>query len=233
VKLADIDGVILTHAHGDHVDATTTYPICFRNRIPLFAHRGTVPDVLKRSNKFQNLIKEGLLVAFDAEFTVGKLRVRPYTVSHGNGWNEDVVGVPVGYIIEEAAEESPRRVAYTTDLGYMPDDFAEALTGVDALVIESNHDIKMEKSSRRPDFLVQWVMGPRGHLSNDQAAGALAYILSRGEGRTKNIILAHLSEDCNTPNLALETSRQRLLSLGYDVDITTAKQRELSRIVEV
>ena len=71
--------------------------------------------------------------------------------------------------------------------------------------MESNHDPDMELSSERPPFLVDWVMSDHGHLSNDQCAEALGRI-----GKPKTVILGHLSQDCNSPDLAKRTARKAL-----------------------
>ncbi len=85
---------------------------------------------------------------------------------------------------------------------------AESLAGVDLIGLEFNHDVEMQKSSRRPEYLIERNLGDRGHLSNAQAALLLEAVLSRShEGAPRHVVLLHLSEQCNQPELALEAAR--------------------------
>lgn len=228
VRIEEIDGILATHMHGDHVDGSVTFPLCRRYGIPLYVHEGSVEDLMRRSFKFAELDHAGLLRRFRTEtFMLNELRVTPIEVQHGaGGWNHDIVGRPVGYrisLIEGAAESA---LSYATDLGLTTTEIESAMAGSDVLVLESNHDVEAERRSGRPWHLVQWVLGPRGHLSNEQSASAVARIAGAGEGRTKHVVLAHLSEDCNTPELALRATRAALDAAdvaGVSLDVALQK----------
>jgi phosphoribosyl 1,2-cyclic phosphodiesterase len=229
VRIEDIDGILATHVHGDHVDGGVTYPLCNKYSIPLYVHSKSVEDLARRSKKFINLDRAGLLRTFEsATFSLRELNVMPFSVPHGNGgWNSDVVGHPVGFritLIDGAAETS---IAYTTDLGEVSTEIENAMLGADALVLESNHDVESELNSSRPRFLVDWVIGPKGHLSNEQSSRTVMRLASRSRGKTKYIVLAHLSEDCNTPSLALETALHALETVGAsETRLFAAAQRQ-------
>lgn len=228
VRIEEIDGVLATHMHGDHVDAGVTYPICHKNGIPLFVHDKSIDDLMRRSAKFANLDRAGLVRRFDCEpFMLRDLTVLPFGVPHGaGGWNADIVGHPVGFRITlyEGASESV--AAYATDLGEVTAETEELLLGADILVLESNHDVETEIGSGRPQFLIDWVIGPQGHLSNEQSANTLKRLVSRSPARTRNVILAHLSEQCNTPDLALETARRELDLVGVtEINLGVAWQK--------
>jgi len=228
VEIKQIGGVLATHMHGDHVDAGVTYPLCHKHDIPLYVHSKSVEDLFRRSKKFINLERAGLVRTFDcAPFRVGNLDAIPFSVPHGNGgWNSDVVGCPVGFRVSLAEGASVRSVAFATDLGEVTPETEEAMLGADALVLESNHDVESERASGRPKFLIDWVIGPRGHLSNEQAAHAVKRIVSRGRGRPGTVVLAHLSEECNTPALALAAVRCALDMIdATGINVVNAFQR--------
>jgi len=231
VRLKDINGIFATHMHGDHVDAGVTYPICRKYEIPLYIHEGSNEDLIRRSKKFIELDRAGLVRRFHTEpFSFRELQVRPFNVPHGSGgWNRDIVGNPVGFRI--SLFEGPREisVAYATDLGMVPEKAEEEMVGADVLVIECNHDVETERRSERPRFLVDWVTSARGHLSNDQTGELVKKVVSRGRGKTRHVMLAHLSEDCNSPELAMEVVRRELSKVdSYGVNLCCALQHEPS-----
>ena len=97
--------------------------------------------------------------------------------------------------------------------------------GLDHLVFESNHDVDMEKNSGRPWHLIRRVLGRLGHLSNDQAAEALSRIVT---SRTRQVILAHLSTECNTPEIAKRVVSQSLKRSGKSPSVHVAPAREIA-----
>ena len=235
VSLSEIDGIIATHVHGDHVDAGTTAQLCNKFDIPLYVHRETYPDLIRRSDKFEVLHKAGLVRLFDCmPFAIGELTVNPFPVTHGGEFGNDVVGRPVGFAILHNDDGCMRKIGYTTDLGQFERHAEEALAHSDVLVLECNHDIEAERRSSRPQFLVRWVLGPRGHLSNDQCGDALRRLISIGNGRTRGAILAHLSDECNRPEWALATVRRHLKRDGLETfPLHIAPQHEKSPVLEV
>ena len=96
---------------------------------------------------------------------------------------------------------------------------------VDLLGIEFNHDVELQKSSRRPEFLIERNLGDGGHLSNVQAANLLQAVLSRSNhGAPRHVVLLHLSEQCNQPDLALQAARDGLLAAGREAQVHLARQ---------
>lgn len=234
VSISDIDGIIATHVHGDHVDAGTTARLCEKFDIPLYVHHDTYPDLLRRSAKFEALEQAGLVRRFHCSpFAIGELTVSPFPVNHGGEFGSDVVGRPVGFSLLHHDGEEVRKIGFATDLGHIDTHTEEALLRSDVIVLECNHDVEAERKSSRPGFLKQWVMGPKGHLSNDQCGEALRRIISRS-GRSTHVILAHLSGECNTPELALGTVRRHLSMVGAaDIPLHVALQHEKSEIVQI
>ena len=105
-------------------------------------------------------------------------------------------------------------LGYITDLGIIPDATMELLSGSDCIVIESNHDEEMLRYGRYPVFLKKRILSEQGHLSNDQCAEAVSRFADRG---TRHFLLAHLSQENNLPELALDCSRKA--AAGMDVHI--------------
>ncbi len=214
-SINEINGIFATHIHGDHVDKNTL-GLSRRYDIPIMIHSGSRDDLMRRDARFKELERVGLIRYFDSGTVELRenLKIRAFNVNHGSGgWNRDIVGRPVGFRITYSNGGSDTCVAHTTDLGEATPEVLKSIADVEALVIESNHDVAMEKNSRRPPFLVKWVLGSRGHLSNDQAAEAIAHCVSHGQGLLKHVFLAHLSEDCNAPRLALDTAQHTLDTL--------------------
>ncbi|MBP5694230.1 MAG: hypothetical protein J6X03_02095 [Bacilli bacterium] len=128
---------------------------------------------------------------------------------------------PCGFLIENDGE----KLIYMTDTGTIPKKSLKYMVNADYYFIESNHDLDMLNNSGRPRFLINRIAGSYGHLSNEDSA----YYMSGLVGpKTKKIILAHLSEECNTEELALKTYKYifELRKVNYDIDIVCAKQRE-------
>ena len=120
-----------------------------------------------------------------------------------------------------------------TDLGFMPKATLEAISDSDAVLIESNYDKDMLAANPNyPAHLKARISGSRGHLSNADAAECVAYLAGKG---VKNIILGHLSEQNNTPEIALAGAENALIkyNLSGAAKITAAGQRQDSEVIEV
>ena len=121
-------------------------------------------------------------------FTIGDLTISPFTTPHD-------AADPVGFVLESEGV----RMGYATDLGYMPPNVKEQLRGLDLLLLESNHDLEMLRDGPYPWSVKQRVLSRVGHLSNDAAA---AFLEEDYDGQAAWVILAHLSESNNLPELA-------------------------------
>ncbi|WP_332618438.1 MBL fold metallo-hydrolase [Anaerorhabdus sp.] len=150
-------------------------------------------------------------------FDVKHLTITPLPLSH------DAENT-VGYVIENGSE----KLVYITDTGYLNESYYELLVGADYIVLESNHDIKMLMESRRPHFVKQRIFSDNGHLCNENCAEVLEQIVTKN---TKQIFLAHISEEANTRQKALEVNTEALLKkkdcLNADLVIVAAGQYEL------
>ena len=185
----DIDGILITHEHSDHIRGLGV--ISRRYGIPIYATGGTV-DAMQRSGSLGK-IPEGIFreIREDEPFTIGDMNIRPFTISHD-------AAQPVGYRME-CKDHS---VGIATDLGKYNDYIIENLQNLDALLLEANHDIRMLQVGKYPYYLKQRILGDRGHLSNENAGRLLCRLL---HDNMKAIFLGHLSRENNYEELAYET----------------------------
>ena len=148
------------------------------------------------------------------EYTFGSFKVIPLKTSH------DAIN-PCGYIFEDKDE----KLVYMTDTGKILKKSLALMNNADYYFIESNHDLDMLYNSGRPQSLINRIAGIKGHLSNEDSAYYMSGLIGP---KTKKIMLAHLSEDCNTEKVTLETYRRvfKLKNVDYKGEIKCAKQRE-------
>jgi phosphoribosyl 1,2-cyclic phosphodiesterase len=135
-------------------------------------------------------------------FSIGDLSITPFTTPHD-------AADPCGFVFESASESI--RMAIATDLGYVPPNVKRALERIDVLLLESNHDLEMLKDGPYPWAVKQRVLSRVGHLSNH----ATAEFLSRDyDGSAMYIVLGHLSETNNAPELALLSAEEAIRERG-------------------
>ena len=176
----------------------------YKGKVPIYASKGTI-------DYFDHEV-----VPFDS-FEIGTLSVIPFMTSHD-------AANPVGYVIISGKT----KLVYLTDSGYVPEESLDYLKDADYYIMESNHDLKMLMKSNRPAVLKRRIKGDEGHLSNVDSAIYLSELVGP---KTKEIYLAHLSEECNLPELALEAYRKtfKKKEVPYDIDIICLKQNEAVR----
>lgn len=131
-------------------------------------------------------------------FSIGDISITPFTIPHD-------AADPCGFVFESQSEAV--RMAIATDLGYMPPNVKAALKRVDVLLLESNHDLEMLRDGPYPWAVKQRVLSRVGHLSNDATAEFLARDY---DGGAAYIVLGHLSESNNAPELALISAEQAI-----------------------
>lgn len=205
-----IQAICVSHEHGDHTVGLRV--LHRRHGIPLYANAGTV-DALSRVPDLAALPWK--LFSTGYAFTIGDLTIEPFSVPH------DALD-PVGFIISNGSA----RVGVVTDMGMVTSLIRERLRTCQALVIESNHDVQLLQNAPRPWSLKQRISGRQGHLSNQGAAALLREIATPS---LRNVFLAHLSEDCNRHDLALECARNALAEVGHaDVDVCVARPDQVS-----
>jgi len=221
VDPARASGLLVTHAHRDHIDLTT-YRLCERHRVPLYTHPLTWEVAVGKTKRLRRIEEAGLVRFFRRRtIDIGDFSVTPFSVPHAV---PDQVGTPVGFQISTRSE-APSHLFYATDLGHVPERIVKRMSLADLLVIESNHDVGMEVASMRHPDHIDWVLSDRGHLSNTQTSEALRRALAGRNGRGATVVLAHISEECNTPEIALAAAHEATRGVE-GVRIVLARQRE-------
>jgi phosphoribosyl 1,2-cyclic phosphodiesterase len=206
VGVADVSAICLTHLDRDHFNLNWVGTI-LKLGIRVFCHAG------RRRELLQLAATEGLhrlVTPFDDDSfePFPGLTVRPIPLAHDADGSH-------GFCLET----SDHRVGFATDLGHVPDALIDCFEGVDLLAIESNYDPAMQRRSGRPWFLVQRIMGGRGHLSNEQALDAVKRIVARTQSNhgklPAHVVLLHRSRECNCPQLLRDLfSRDARLAPG-------------------
>lgn len=203
-----VGAALLTHTHGDHLNPNLL-PALAKHRVPLLVHAEHLPQLPETADELQTL---GLLRVYDdAPFlTPNGHRVEPVRMSHD-------AGATFGFRIEakSRARERAAAVGFVTDTGSWTPGMVEAFADVDLMAVEFNHDVELQRNSGRPWPLIQRVLGDRGHLSNDQGAELLAAVAARSHaGAPRRVVLLHLSQQCNTEQLARDAARDALRRAG-------------------
>lgn len=222
VTVRDLDGIFITHEHADHISGLGV--IARKYGIPIYATSGTIEAILTSSSVGK--IDSALFheIQADEKLTIKDLTVNPMRISHD-------AAQPVAYRISYGN----KKVGICTDLGVYNDYTVECLKGMDALLIEANHDVNMLQVGPYPYYLKQRILGERGHLSNENSGRLLSRILHDG---LENIILGHLSKENNLPELAYEAVRMEItmgdnLYNANDFRIQVANRSEPSQVVNI
>jgi phosphoribosyl 1,2-cyclic phosphodiesterase len=207
-----LDGVLLTHEHGDHVFGLEV--LCRKFHVPIYCNSLTAEaircDGLFEQHRNWRIFRTG------AEFSVCDVTVQTFPVPH------DAVD-PLGFVFYAGSGG----LGFITDLGYATKMIVERLREVQTLVIETNHDEKLlQNDSHRPWPVKQRIQSRHGHLSNTAAANVIGELLS---GKIERVVLGHLSRDCNTPELALGAVRASLAKCGRTgMELYCATQSQIS-----
>ncbi|MGH2612178.1 MAG: MBL fold metallo-hydrolase [Rhabdochlamydiaceae bacterium] len=211
IDIRDIDAILITHEHVDHIRGLAT--IAIKHNIPVFANSDTahaILEMLDDSPKFK-------IFSTGETFEFGDLEIHPFSIQH------DTLD-PVAFTIRT----SSLKLGFCTDLGFVTTLVKNHLQGCDYLYIEANHEPSMVHSSSRPMVYKQRVLSRQGHLSNQQCAALLTEVAHIG---LKHIHLAHLSEECNHPQKALEVIQSTLNLLQLPTDLSIAFQHQISKSI--
>lgn len=204
-----IDAILITHTHIDHIKG--------------------LPVLLKKINPCvyikQKMLKELEYLENYSIINTDKIKIKDLDIdviktSHDT---ED----SVGYIVNN----DDKSIVYITDTGYINQKYFNILSNRNVYIMESNHDIEMLNNSKYPFALRQRILSDKGHLSNYDSAKYISKFIG---SKTKYVLLAHLSEENNTEELALETLDKRLKKEKIAIDnIIIAKQNQATDLINI
>lgn len=206
----DIKAVIITHTHSDHISGL---------RVFLKKYHPTLFITKKMYNDLKDFIYKDECVFIDGKFIINDLNVTPFSVSHDAPDTN-------GYILENGSSS----VVYVTDTGYINSKHFDILNNRSAYIFESNHDVKMLMDGKYQYHLKQRIISDRGHLSNKDSSYYLSKIIGKN---TKYIVLAHLSKENNTPDIALNNLLNMLSETNYKIESLVASPDERTDLITV
>lgn len=222
LKGSELSGILITHEHSDHTKGLGV--LARKYKVPIYGTRETLEEIgnMKYLGEYSRDLYSPIQP--DVDFTIGDLKIKPFSIDHD-------AANPVAYRVQNGK----RTVAVATDLGHYDNYIIEQLQGLDALLLESNHDIRMLESGPYPYYLKRRILGDHGHLSNENAGRLLNHILHDG---LKRVLLGHLSKENNYEELAYETVRLEIDQgdspfKAADFAIAVAKRDEMSEIITI
>lgn len=215
-----LDGIFITHEHSDHIKGVGI--ISRKYDVPIYANDKTWAVMESSIGK----VKEHNIKVMDRRTSVdiGSLSIKSFIIPH------DAIS-PVGYTVSNGIKQ----VSVATDFGVFTEEIYSNVKDSEVILLESNHDVNMLKFGPYPYSLKRRILSEVGHLSNDDCGEAIVNIAKNGLG--KKVILGHLSNTNNHPDLAYQTVlnviQDRGLKQGEDVILSMASRKEPSGYIEL
>ena len=203
--IEEIRAIFVTHDHADHTSALEVLSKKHNIPIHITEQSARVFDRIAPAPIHSRLVRHTPIYSVE----LGDITVSSFETPHDSMMS-------VGYRIEFYDGEEKRAVGLATDIGYVTDEIKKGLSGCEAVVIESNHDVQMLRQGPYPDILKRRILSKRGHLSNEDSASLSAYLVQTG---TRAFLLAHLSEENNEPSLAYEVTERAISDVGVSIAV--------------
>lgn len=218
LSLNDITAILITHEHSDHCKSLNS--ICKKfNHIPVYVNKPTYIE-LKKIYTIDKLNVN--IISVNNSFSIEDLNIIPFEIPH------DAVA-PCGYTIYK----DDKKMTIATDVGIITDDIFHALSNSNFAFIESNYETEMLNTGRYPYYVKKRIASNVGHLSNTQCSDVISKLV---QNNTRHFMLGHLSNENNTPDLALKSVESSLLCNNISLDniqLSVAKKDCLSTIVSI
>lgn len=192
LDICEIDGIVITHEHTDHIKAVGA--LSRKYNIPVYANAATMAEIISSVGDLHD--RNICTTQSGKSFGIRSMNIMPFSIPH------DAVD-PMGYTVDLGKS----RVSVATDTGHITKSMLLNMSKSDTVLIESNHDVDMVKNGRYPYMLKKRILSDNGHLSNDNAAWLATQLALWG---TKKIILGHLSDHNNVPEIAFDTTYKKL-----------------------
>ena len=209
-----IQGLLVSHGHRDHINGIGV--LARRFDIPVYMNKKTSEEIGETIGKIpvEHHIRTG------SSFMIGDVEIETFSVSH------DCLD-PMGFVFKNGGKSA----AYLTDLGRVTEQILKKIHNRNLIVLESNHDLNMLINGPYPEMLKRRILGPEGHLSNIASANALVDAIG---SRTEHVVLAHLSENNNRPELVRSTVEEILAEESMsDIPIEIASRYEAMDAIEL
>ncbi len=203
---ADLTGICVTHEHSDHISGLAT--LTKQYRIPVYATAGTGRQLCRRIAFLEEVLNT---FSPGRSMEIGGLTVETFPTLHDTAQ-------PCGFALSNGS----RKAAVVTDLGRVTSEVLQGIAGVHLLVVEANHDVESVQSGPYPYGLKARILGDRGHLSNEAGASLARFCVDKG---THTVVLAHLSQENNTPAMARNAAEAALA--GREVQLLVAPGTEM------
>jgi len=210
-----LDGILITHEHSDHIGGLRVFAA--KLNIPVYCNRHTASEIQRiHGTKFDfRIIETG------RGFQLGDMTVDTFSIPH------DAID-PIGFLLHTPTAQ----IGFLTDIGHGTRLIADRVKEAEVLLLETNHDVEMLNNDPRRSWAIkQRIMSRHGHLSNEAAAALLEQI---AHNDLRHVFCAHLSADCNTPELAKTEITQKLAQIGLpEVKVHTTSQSSSSPTLEI
>lgn len=200
IDITDIDAILVTHEHSDHVQGLGT--ISKKHDIPVFANFETWNAMKTQKDKISN--NNIKIFENDTEFQIGNLQIFPFSTPHD-------AANPCGFSICNGT----KKISIATDLGHITDNIYTNIKDSKFMLLEANYEPEILKVSSYPYALKQRISGPHGHLSNIDAGQTVSNLFGK---ELKEVMLGHLSKENNFPEMAYKTVLEQLIHNNIDTN---------------
>src|SRR5574344_1309909 len=211
----DIDAILISHEHSDHIKALGT--TCKKFDVPVYANKKTFSEIDK---VFE--IKNKNIFNTNESFEIKDVKIVPFSIPHDAA---DPCGFNMFY--------DNKKISIATDIGHREDNILKQLDGSKFMLLESNYEPDILKCSSYPYLLKKRILGPNGHLSNEDASYIVAILARSG---LNNVMLGHLSKENNFPELAYKTSINEIIEKNSDTNkfkLAVASRDKVDKIIDI